>query len=242
VENYFEYFSEIEECFRRCRGTPSRLSTLDWALIESWEEAGIPLQAALVGIERAFEKYARRPHRFSKINGLAYCSQAVLEAAEEIKAAQADDARRPSGNAPGRAAAPPFALEQIQTYLGRNAQAIRAAAQKCEGSGEKVLAGDLSEVAAAVEKLVQDTTEAPSNLQPLEQRVSALEDKLAAAVTRGCPADHLVELRRQVDHGIAPYRAKMNAAQIESLDRQFMKRSLFEHYGLPRLSMFYCTK
>jgi hypothetical protein len=34
----------------------------------------------------------------------------------------------------------------------------------------------------------------------------------------------------------------MNAAQIESLDRQFMKRSLFEHYGLPRLSMFYCTK
>lgn len=241
MENYFEYFSEIEERFRRCRGTPTLLSTLDWALIESWKEAGIPLQAVVTGIDRAFEKYARRPHRFKKINGLAYCSQAVLEAAEELQAAKEDDARRPSGAGVGRVEVPPFSLDQLRTYFGRNAQAIRAAANKCESSGVLVLGGDLNEVATALDSLMEGTTEAPLDLQPLEQQVSALEEKLTAAVTRGCPADVLVELRGQVDRGIAPYRGKMNGAQIESLGRQFLKRSLFEHHGLPRLSLFYCT-
>jgi hypothetical protein len=239
--NYFEYFSEIEERFRRCRGTPILLSTLDWALIESWKEAGIPLQAVLTGIERAFEKYAKRPHRFSKINGLAYCSQAVLEAADELQAVTANDARRPPAPGQARVETPPFSLEQLRAYLGRNAQAVRAAAQKCEAAEAHVLAHDLSEIAVALEALLEGVGEAPLNLQPLEQQVSALEEKLTASVTRGCPTNLLVDLRRQVERGIAPYRSKMNAAQLESLDRQFLKRSLFEHYGLPRLSLFYCT-
>src|SRR5207244_3053318 len=61
------------------------LSPLDWALIESWKEARIPLEAALNGIERAFTKYAKRPRPFEKINSLAYCTQAVMRAAEELK-------------------------------------------------------------------------------------------------------------------------------------------------------------
>lgn len=241
MENYFEYFSEIEECFRRCRGTPSLLSTLDWALIESWKEAGIPLQAALTGIERAFEKYARRPHRFSKINGLAYCSQAVLEAAEELQAAQAGEARRPPVGGRTRAEVAPYSLDQLHRYFGSNAQAVRAAAERLEGSGEHVLAQDLGGIAAALDAVLCGTTEAPLNVQPLEQQVSALEEKLTASLTRGCPADLLIELERQVDRGISPYRSKMGASQIESLRRQFLKRSLFDHYGLPRLSLFYCT-
>ena len=239
MENYFEYFSEIEECFRRCRRTPSLLSTLDWALIESWKEAGIPLQAVLTGIERTFEKYARRPRPFRRINGLAYCSQEVLAAADALQAAQVGDSRRPSQRR-SRAPAAPFGVEQLQSYLRRNALALRAAASRCETSGQTLLAGDLAEASSALERLADQTTEAPQDVQPLERQLSALEEKLLASITRGCPADLLVDLRRQVERGIAPYRSKMNAAQIESLDRQFVKRGLFEHYDLPRLSLFYC--
>ena len=130
VENYFEYFTEIEEKFRRCRGTPTLLSTLDWALIESWKEAGVSLQAVLMGIERTFEKFARRPPRFRKINGLAYCSQSVLAAADELKAGQVDDARRPSRSSAHAAA--PFSLEQLHAYLRGNAQALRLSAERCQ--------------------------------------------------------------------------------------------------------------
>src|SRR5580692_6501724 len=86
--NYFEYFSEIEERFSRRRGSLLLLSTLDWALIETWREAGIPLEAVLRGIDNAFDKHdaklSRAKTRARKVNGLAWCSQAVMQAAEEI--------------------------------------------------------------------------------------------------------------------------------------------------------------
>ena len=95
MENYFNYFTEIEECFRRCRGTPTLLSTLDWALIESWKDSDFPLTAVLTGIERSFEKYKKRPQRFRKVNSLAYCSQEVLKAAEEARTAANEGDARP---------------------------------------------------------------------------------------------------------------------------------------------------
>ena len=46
--NYFNYYTEIEEHFQRARGTGLfLLSPLDWALIESWNNAGVPLEAVL---------------------------------------------------------------------------------------------------------------------------------------------------------------------------------------------------
>jgi hypothetical protein len=87
VENYFNYFTEIEEHYLRRRGTHLLLSTLDWALIETWKSAGVPLEAVLRGIDDAFDKYDQRPSKAKKVNSLAYCSQAVLVAAEDMKEA-----------------------------------------------------------------------------------------------------------------------------------------------------------
>src|SRR5690349_22123037 len=85
--NYFNYFTEIEERFQQRRGTLLLLSTLDWALIETWKEAGIPLEAVLRGIDAAFDNYDRKPSKTRKVNSLAFCSQEVLVAAEEMKEA-----------------------------------------------------------------------------------------------------------------------------------------------------------
>ena len=87
MENYFNYFTEIEEHYQRRRGTTLLLSTLDWALIETWKNAGVPLEAALRGIDVAFDKYDQRPTKSKKVNSLAYCAQAVLAAAEDMKEA-----------------------------------------------------------------------------------------------------------------------------------------------------------
>ena len=91
MRNYFNYFTEIEERFQQRRGALLLLSTLDWALIETWREAGIPLEAALRGIDAAFDKYETRQKRgrMRRINGLAWCAQAVMVAAEELREASA---------------------------------------------------------------------------------------------------------------------------------------------------------
>ncbi len=87
MENYFNYFTEIEEHFQRRRGGIMLLSTLDWALIETWKDAGIPLEAALRGIDAAFDRYEQRPSKSKKVNSLAYCAQEVLTSAEDMKEA-----------------------------------------------------------------------------------------------------------------------------------------------------------
>ncbi len=122
MENYFNYFTEIEEQFQRRRGGMLLLSTLDWALIETWKDAGIPLEAVLRGIEGAFERYEKRPTP-RKVNSLAYCAQEVLAAAEEMKEAavgtsSSDQPKtRPAG----------FQAAEIVAFLRRNADLLLTA-------------------------------------------------------------------------------------------------------------------
>jgi hypothetical protein len=236
LENYFNYFTEIEECFRRCRGTPHLLSTLDWALVESWKEAGYPLESVLKGVERSFEKFQKRPRRFRKVNSLAYCSQEVLRAAEEARTAQAEGGTR-SQDAP---APPPFEPGEIRQYLDRNARALEQAASAAAEKGQKVLEEDLRSSARALEKVAAcGEQELTADLQEIENHLSVTEEKLGAALLRAAPEELLAEFRREVEHGLASHRRKMSAHQIESLQRQFLKKRLFEHYGVPRLSLFY---
>jgi DNA repair exonuclease SbcCD ATPase subunit len=237
VENYFNYFTEIEECFRRCRGTPTLLSPLDWALIESWKEAGRPLDAVLRGIERTFEKFKKRPQRFRMVNSLAYCSQEVDRAAEEIRTAEAE------GGAPSKAAEPvppPFPPEEILAYMSRNAEALELAARHWREHGKPDLANDLLAAAGEHRGIAgRHAIDAATDLNELENFLTALEEKLTALLTRASSVELLAEFRREVEGGLAAYRRKMSGAQIESLERQFLKKRLFEHYRVPRLSLFY---
>ena len=85
--NYFNYFTEIEEYFWRKRGAHLLVSPMDWAIVETWQKAGISLPAVLKGIDRAFESYslATGGRRTATWKSLAYCVDAVLESAAEEK-------------------------------------------------------------------------------------------------------------------------------------------------------------
>jgi len=120
LHNYFNYFTEIEEEFQRRRGGILLLSTLDWALIETWKDAGIPLEAVLRGIDAAFDRYDQRSSKSKKVNSLAYCAQEVLVAAEDMKEAAV-------GTAPQSKREAGFDSNEIAQFLRRCAQALQAA-------------------------------------------------------------------------------------------------------------------
>src|SRR5271163_1599015 len=144
--NYFNYFTEIEEYFWKKRGAHLLVSPLDWAIMETWQKAGVPLEAVLRGIDRAAESYGRSRRGAGKsMKTLAYCTDAVLEAAEEMNAAAAGAAPR---TARGAAVRPAFPLEELQAYLLRNVAAARAAAEKLT-LGHASVAARISEIAAA---------------------------------------------------------------------------------------------
>ena len=234
MENYFNYFTEIEECFRRCRGTPTLLSALDWALIECWKEANIPLEAVLIGIDRTFQKFAKRPQRFRKVNGLAYCTQEVLRTAEAMNTAITEGGPRRRS----KAAEPPFTSDEVRNYLIRCAEAVEGSAQRSAQNGAGVVASDLGDVAADLHAIASQS-DITADLEELENRLSSLEDKLTASLTRLAPLELLSDIRREVDRGLVSCRRKMTGPQIESLHRQLVKKRLFERYQIPRLSLFY---
>jgi hypothetical protein len=236
--NYFNYFTEIEEQFLRRRGGGLLLTTLDWALIDTWKDAGIPLEAALRGIDAAFDKYEQRPSKTRKINGLGWCAQAVLTAAEEMKEAAV-------GVAAGQAASSQssvrqgFEPETIAAFLRRNADLLEGA-NLPQTVGVSVHAvAELS--AATLRKLAQEieSRKTASRLEDLERHLTVLEEKLFAALLAATPDEDVVTVRAQADHELAPYRHKMAAAQIEQLQKQYVRKRLLERYGLPRLSLFY---
>ena len=234
MENYFNYFTEIEEHFQRRRGR-IHLSPLDWALIETWKDASIPLEAVLRGIDAAFDKYEQRPSKSQKVNSLAYCAQAVLVAAEEMKEAavgapQAEPEGRRSGG---------FQTSEITVFLRLNAERLDAAKlPEAKGISATPLAREtadaLREIAADLEA---KTT--PPRLEDVERRLTVAEEKLFAVLLAATPDEQIVSARAAADRELAPYRRKMPAAQIEHLQKQYVHKRLLEKYGLPRLSLFY---
>lgn len=229
MENYFKYFSEIESHFCRRRGTLLQVSTLDWTLIETWKDAGVPLEAVLRGIDVTFDRYERRPRKTKKINGLAWCAQEVLTAAEEMKEAAVGSGREESKADMGLGAA------EIAQYFSRNAEQLRSTEASPEV--QAVAAGcatSLEELAASY-----SAGSSPGRLEDLERRMTVLEEKLIAVLMVATPEQQLVSLRAEADREIAPYRSKMPASQIDQLLKQFVHKRLLEQAKMPRLSLFY---
>lgn len=216
--NYFNYFTEVEEQFQRARGTGLfLLSPLDWALIEAWKNGGVPLEAVLRGIDAAFEKWRSRKNRIQAVNSLAYCAQAVAQEAQAMANGPAQPSRA--------AAAPPFSLEELRNYLAKSSADLRTA-------GYPAIAESIDALAAGVEKHYED-------LEQLEQRLTALEDKLVAIERAKQTEDDLFAARRELDLQLKPYRGKMTADQLLMLEKQYLDRRLLEKARLPRLSLFY---
>ena len=221
MQNYVNYFTEIEEHFQRRRGTILLLSTLDWALIETWREAGIPIAAVLRGIDAAFDKYEARKTkaRMRKVNGLAWCAQAVMEALEAMQEAAVG----------GK----PIQTEAAGLERDRIAQHLRTAAAKFANAAAAV--PPLREIAERLERLAQQSL--PN--EELENHLSALEEKLFALLLTHSPAEALEQMREQAARELAPYRSRMQVLQIRQIEQQFLRRRLLERYGLPRISLFY---
>jgi len=214
--NYFNYFTEIEDHFQRARGTGLfLLSPLDWALIESWNESGVPLEAVLRGIDAAFEKWRGRKVKTQMVNSLAFCAQAVLTEAQLMAGTGQPSAKREPAPAP-------FPLDDLRAYLETNAAAV-----------------PYPEISESLRKLAGEAEQHYADLESLEQRLTVLEEKMLAAARISQTEEQMLESRQELDRQLRPYRGKMTADQLSMLEKQYLERNLLEKAKLPRLSLFY---
>jgi hypothetical protein len=233
--NYFNYFTEIEEYFWKKRGAHLLVSPLDWAIMETWQKAGVPLEAALKGIDRAFESYQRSRRGAGKpLKSLAYCTDAVLNATEEINEAAA------GASSPGKAAqTETFSREDLGAYFKNNVSLFGKAADRCASAqpGLCVFFRRLAESLTNVEVLL----DAPGrlDLEDIERRLTILDEKVHAALLTHATEELLLKIRREVDSQLTAYRRKMKAEQLALVEKQYLQKRLLDEYQLPRLSLYY---
>jgi hypothetical protein len=215
VLNYFNYFTEIEEHFQKARGTSLfLLSPLDWALIETWKNSGVPLEAVLRGIDASFAKYQARKQKTQRVNSLAFCAQAVLMEAQ-LSTDLAANERVPDPA--------PFPENDVRQYLLANAAELK----KQDG---------FESVAMKLEQLAEEDGK---DLETLEQQLSVLEQRVIALARSRQSDEAALETKRELEAQLRPYRGKMTAPQLAMLEQQYFERKILESGKLPRLSLFY---
>jgi len=232
--NYFNYFTEIEDAFVRRRGKHLFLSPLDWALMETWKQQGIPLHIVLRGVERSFDSYESRPRKRS-VKTLLYCQEEVEAQYEEWL-----DSRVGAGSEPTDAAESektPFSAAAIAEHLQRcHSELVRLSQSRKEDDFTEALA----RAAALLQEIHDDfSANAVLDTRRLEDSLTGLERMLNDAMLVVIPAAELDTLKSGIKDQLKPYRSQMETAVYnQTFDNLLLKR-LREQFAVPRLSLFY---
>jgi len=241
VENYFNYFTEIEEHFLRRRGGGLLLSTLDWALIETWKQIGIPLHVALRGIEKAFDSWESKPRKRS-VKTLLYCQEEVeAQYAEWLEArVGATDASEEEIAAAVEPSIEPFSREVVVQHLQNSRARLLETRSRRQAHGEDVFCESLGRAAALLTDLENDITGTIRlDAQQLEYSLTGIERMLTEALRAAAATEEIDEIAKEIKKQLGPYRSHMEPAVYEQTVENLRLKRLREQYGVPRLSLFY---
>ncbi len=247
--NYFNYFTEIEDAFTRRRGKHLLISALDWTLIETWKELGVPLHIALRGIEKAFDSWESKPRKRS-VKSLMYCQEEVEAQFAEwrearVGAAETDTAVDQNGAA-ANADRLPFSKVAILEHLqrGRESLASARASHTAELARQQISDDDFSDALGRAQSMLVDlerelSETARPEAQKLEQSLSGLERMLSDSLTSAIAVEQLDRFKEEVKEQLRPYRKQMEKAAYEQTFDNLLAKRLREQFGVPRLSLFY---
>jgi len=236
MENYFNYFTEIEELFQRRRGKATLLSPLDWSLIESFRQAGIPIEVVLRGIDRAFDKFEQRKNRLRQISSLAYCTQAILAEHERQTESAVGKAKvfgmNETDNAKDR--------ENLSRLIGQAVERLKSAMAQLRGQPSNSPAGVLEHVQNSLLDIQKEvSSQERLDYESLELRLGTMEEKIFASFIAVLTDEALMALRSQISQEIGKHKRGLKAEHIAMLERKMLLRKVFDQFRVPRLSLFY---
>ena len=231
--NYFNYFTEIEDTFVRRRGKHLFLSPMDWALMETWKQQGIPLHIVLRGIERSFDSYESKPRKRT-VKSLLYCQEEV-----EAQYAEWTDARVGASSSENTdVEKTPFSLDAVTEHLQTNRDLLleAAAARRPEDD----LSEAMSRVAALLGEIEQDLVAGVTlNTRMLEDSLTGFERLLNDSMFAVASNDELEKQKTAVKEQLKPYRSHMETAIYNQTFNNLLLKRLREQFAVPRLSLFY---
>ena len=245
--NYFNYFTEVEEEFVRRRGKPLLISPMDWALVESWKNAGIPLHLVLRAINQAFDSYDSRPRKYRKVNSMFYCQQEVESLYAEYRLAQVGagpaETQPQAETAPrrkGKQQAAPFPKELLVEFLDRSDREL-GEAEAVAKNADRPLVIVAVERARARLKEIKEYIEASTvaDAEAIEKDLDAIDRMMLESLMKTSGETLITEMRAEAASQLRAYRTRMDRSIYEQTLQNFVSRRLRETNRVPRLSLFY---
>jgi hypothetical protein len=246
--NYFNYFTEVEEEFVRRRGKPLLISPLDWALIESWKSAGIPLHVVLRAINQAFDAYDARPRKYRKVNSVFYCQQEVDSTFADYRLAQvgagtAGDLEESQGSAKKPAEKEPhtpFPASILIDFLSRSDQELQRAAFLANDSGRPDVESAIDRARARLLEIRREVESSSHvNAEAIERDLDAIDRMMLDSAIKTFGHGEIERIRAEAQAQLDPYRKKMDKSIYGQTVENFVSRRLREMINVPRLSLFY---
>jgi hypothetical protein len=245
--NYFNYFTEVEDEFVRRRGKPLLISPMDWALVESWKNAGIPLHIVLRAINKSFDAYDSRAHRFRKINSVLYCQQEVEATFAEYRLAltgsgaeaeHEEDASPKKSRKKEKAEA--FPRDALVDFLARCGTGLRQALELANASGRIELSSTLTRSLSRLDTIAAEIAASIKvDAEALERDLDSIERMILESAMRSCTDSELESIRADAKAQLRSYKKKMDKEFYDQTVENFIARRLRELNQIPRLSLFY---
>lgn len=224
----------------RRRGRNLLLSPLDWALIETWQERGIPLHVIVRGIETVFDSLDHQQQNTARkktVKGLFYCKEEIEAQYAEWLARQVGKNGSSETAAAAAAAASSAAPEEddavvldesLKTHLENVGRELQSVAQKSEGS--------LREVLKNVSRRLEELKLSQTDTETLENALEDLEKLIDAELLNTLKNK---DLEKKIGCQLAAYKNKMESEVYRRTFDLMLLKELREQYGIPRLSLFY---
>jgi len=238
--NYFSYFSEIEDTFIRRRGKHLMLSPMDWALIEGWKERGVPLHVVVRAIEHAFDSHESK-QRKRTVKTLLYCQEEIeAQYAEWLESRVGSHDEQDTETQSVDESKSPFPRDAVLAHLARSLGQLSKLYEERRQNDEDELSEALSRATTLLSEIKDDyASAARPDARKLEDSLTGIERLLDDAIRAAVSESELESANAEIDAQVKPYKRHMDKAAFEQTRENLLRKRLREHFGVPRLSLFY---
>ena len=235
--NYFSYFTEIEDTFIRRRGKHLLLSPIDWALIESWKERGVPLHVAVRAIEHAFDSYESKKRKRT-VKSLLYCQEEVEAQYAEWLESRVGSNQTPSDSEADETSPTVFSRDVLLAHLEQSLENLERLRNERNDNDE--LSEALARATSLLSEIREDfSTAAQHDARKLEESLSGIDRLLDDAIRQSLTPDELAAATADVEAQIKPYKRHMDKAAFAQTRANLLRKRLRERFDVPRLSLFF---
>lgn len=239
--NYYNYFTEVEEHFVKRRSKNLLISPLDWSLIETWKQAGIPLHIVLRGIDRTFDAYDARSDKTKIINSIFYCHQEVLLAFEEYKQLHVGVDPEAMADAGDAVTGPEQDKEKISGFLHEKAKELTEASNQAQKESQTDLAAVLSRALARLEEIASEieTQQQPIEYENLERDLASIDKLILDAAEKQVSEDELKMWNTEAKKELKHYKKNLAKETYDKILENYIHKKMRQRFGLPALTLFH---